>query len=227
MINKMREDLIKQLKKAEKSLQENKKIGMERMEQLGDDIVNSFERAINSIDFKTNILEELKVKRDQLKKWKISWTKTIFPLKLKYILSMPFIYGMIIPGLIFHIGLEIYHQICFRLYGIPRVKAKDYFVYDRHRLPQLNWFEKVNCAYCSYFNNLIRYAAEISGRTERYWCPIKHATHIKKAHSQYNKFSDYLDAKDFRENWKELRDFNDVQKSKDKKCDFVEKKKKK
>lgn len=210
MLQKPQNDLIKQLKKAQEKLSENKKMGLAKMEQLGDDIVSAFERAMNAASFKTNIREELKGKREQLRKWRISWVRTVFPPHIKHILSIPFIYGMIVPGVLFHLSLEIYHQVCFRLYGIPRVRSKDFFVYDRHKLPQLNWFEKFNCLYCSYFNNLMRYASEIAGRTERYWCPIKHAMHLKKTHSQYNKFVDYLDAEDFRKRWKELRDFSDM-----------------
>ncbi|MFA6549951.1 MAG: hypothetical protein WCT36_01180 [Candidatus Gracilibacteria bacterium] len=210
MIDKIKKDLNKRLQKAQKSLRANKEVGIKKLEQLGDEVMEAFDRAINS-DFRINILKELKTKRNQLRKWKISWVKTIFPIRLKYLLSAPFIYGMIIPGIIFHIGLEIYHQICFRIYGIPRVKPSDYFVYDRRLLPYLNWFEKLNCIYCSYFNNLLRYATEIAGRTERFWCPIKYASRVNKPHSQYDKFVDYLDAQTFREKWKKLRNFSDIE----------------
>lgn len=171
----------------------------------------AFERAMQAVNAKTNIFTELKKKRGQLKRWKISSLKTFFPISLPHLISVPFIYGMIVPAVIFHIGLEIYHLVAFGLYNIPRVRARDYFVYDRGKLPYLNWFEKFNCLYCSYFNNLMRYATEIAGRTERYWCPIKHATRLQKTHSQYNKFVEYLDAEDFRKKWEELRDFSDVE----------------
>jgi len=216
MINRIKNDLSKRLEQAQKSLRTNKEVGIKKLEQLGDDIMSAFDRAISSVDFKTNVFAELKAKRKQLKKWRLSWIKSFFPIKIKYLLSAPFIYGMIIPGIIFHIGLEIYHQICFRIYRIPRVKPSDYFVYDRRLLPYLNWFEKLNCIYCSYFNNLLRYATEIAGRTERFWCPIKYAHRMNKTHSQYNKFVDYLDAKTFREKWQELRDFSDIENSKKK-----------
>ena len=35
-----------------------------------------------------------------------------------------------------------------------------------------------NCTYCSYGNGLLAYACETASRTERYWCPIKHARRI-------------------------------------------------
>ncbi len=126
-------------------------------------------------------------------------------MSFRQIISAPFIYGMIIPAIFFHICLEIYHQICFRLYKIKLSKPAEHFVFDRGRLSYLNWLEKLNCLYCSYFNGLMSYAREISGKTERYWCPIKHAQMIKDPHGEYGKFCDYLDGKEFRKNWKKLR----------------------
>ena len=32
------------------------------------------------------------------------------------------------------------------------------------------------------------------GRTEQYWCPIKHAVRLKTRHSRYQHFVDYGDA---------------------------------
>lgn len=236
MSNNIKQDLSKRIKEIQESLNTNKELGIQKLEQLSAEMKKSFDRAIGSLDFKLNIFDELKIQRDKLRAWKISSFKTFFPLNLRYIITMPFIYGMIIPSLFFHLCLEIYHQVCFRIYGIPRVKPGDYFIYDRRLLPYLNWIEKLNCVYCSYFTNLLQYAVEISGRTERYWCPIKYATHLEKTHSQYNKFVDYLDAKNFREKWEDLRDFSDIEQSeknkkseqceKDK-CDFIKNKKEK
>ena len=123
---------------------------------------------------------------------------------------MPFIYGMIVPALFLHLTAEIYQQICFRLYDIPRIRAREYFFFDRALLPYLNWLEKVNCVYCSYVNNLFQFVVEIAGRTERYWCPIKYANRLRRTHSQYELFTDFLDAETFREKWKNLRDFSDI-----------------
>jgi hypothetical protein len=129
-----------------------------------------------------------------------------------YTLSVPFIYGMIIPAIFMHICIEIYHQICFRLYRIPLVSSREYFAFDRMYLPQLNLFEKVNCLYCSYFNCLVAYVQEIAGRTERFWCPIKHAKKMKAVHNQYSHFFEYSDGKSLRENWEQLQQFEEFQK---------------
>jgi hypothetical protein len=87
---------------------------------------------------------------------------------------MPVIYSMIFPLVIFDFCLEIYHQICFRLYKIPIIKRSSYIRIDRHKLQYLTRWEKLNCAYCGYANGLMHYASVIAGETEKYWCGIKH-----------------------------------------------------
>ena len=91
-----------------------------------------------------------------------------------FILSMPFIYGVFLPLLLLDIMVEIYHHVCFPLYGIRLVPRKKYFFYDREDLPKLSWIEKVNCRYCAYANGLAAYFVAIAGETEAYWCAIKH-----------------------------------------------------
>ncbi len=130
--------------------------------------------------------------------------------RIQHFISMPFIYGMIFPSLTFHIFLEIYHQVCFRLYGITLVNSKKYFIYDRVALKNLNLIEKINCIYCSYVNNLIRYSAEVGGRTERYWCPLKYEREVENTHSQYEKFIKDGACEEIQEKWAELRDFSDL-----------------
>ena len=68
---------------------------------------------------------------------------------------------------------EIYHRICFHLYGIKYVKRGEYIRIDRQRLPYLAWWDKINCAYCSYANGLAHYLTVIAAETEKYWCGIK------------------------------------------------------
>jgi len=212
----MKEKLIAKLQAIQKALSE-RSVGVNKLERLSAEARRAFDSAIDSLASREDILKEIEIKREQLRKWRRGFYRTVFPINWKYVFSMPFIYGMIIPAFFFHIGLEIYHQVCFRIYRVPLVKANDYFIYDRQLLPYLNWFEKFNCVYCSYVNNLIRYAAEIGGRTERYWCPIKYARRMEKPHSQYPRFVDYLDAENFRKKWGELRDFSDITEKESKK----------
>lgn len=92
----------------------------------------------------------------------------------QFIASMPFIYGMLIPLVFLDISIEIYHQICFRLYNIPLVNRSKYIRIDRQHLSYLSTIEKINCMYCGYANGLLHYASKIAGETENYWCSIKH-----------------------------------------------------
>jgi hypothetical protein len=131
---------------------------------------------------------------------------------LKHIISAPFIWMCIIPSLLMDATISLYQIICFPIYGIPKVKREDYIVFDRQYLQYLNLIEKINCAYCSYVNGLFAYLQEIAGRTEQFWCPIKHAKRIKTLHSRYQKFVGYGDAKTYRSKVEEIRhDFKDLE----------------
>jgi len=201
---------LERIKKVEESIIASKEIGVNKLEKLNDEVRRAFTSAIESVAGTKNLMKEIDLKREQLKSWRIGVLKTIWPINYKYLFSLPFIYGMFLPTVFFSICLEIYHQVCFRIYGIPLVDKKEFFIYDRQLLPYLNWLEKFNCLYCSYVNNVVRYAVEIGGRTERFWCPIKYARHTEHTHSEYHKFAGYLDAENFRTRWQDLRDFSDI-----------------
>lgn len=93
---------------------------------------------------------------------------------VQHILSAPVIYSGIIIFIILDVWVEIYHRICFPLYGLPYVRRASYIRVDRYRLHYLSWYAKINCAYCGYANGLIEYVRAIAGETEKYWCAIKH-----------------------------------------------------
>jgi hypothetical protein len=92
----------------------------------------------------------------------------------RHLLSMPFIYIVIVPIAFLDITLEIYHQVCFRLYKIPLIKRSQYIKIDRQKLKYLTRWERVNCAYCGYANGFAHYFSVIVAETEKYWCGIKH-----------------------------------------------------
>lgn len=121
------------------------------------------------------------------------------------VLTAPVIYALVLPMLLLDVSITVYQQICFRAYGIPRVKRGDYFVYDRAHLAYLNLIEKINCAYCSYGNGLMAYGREVVARTEQYWCPIKHARKIMAAHPYYTGFVDFGDAQSYKDELENLR----------------------
>lgn len=121
------------------------------------------------------------------------------------VLTAHVIYALLLPMLLLDVSITVYQQICFRAYGIPRVKRSDYFVYDRAHLAYLNLIEKINCAYCSYGNGLMAYGREVVARTEQYWCPIKHARKIMAAHPYYTGFVDFGDAQSYKDELENLR----------------------
>lgn len=111
------------------------------------------------------------------------------------IISVPVIYALIIPLLLLDVSVTAYQAICFPIYQIPKVVRSDYLIFDRSRLVYLNAIEKVGCAFCSYANGLLAYIAEIAGRTEHRFCPIKHARTAASHHRHYSGFARYGDAR--------------------------------
>lgn len=205
----MSNGLIERLKEIQEETSKNL-FNLEKLNQLRQTTSASFDEKINQLISEYNLMKKIKMPSLNLKLWKHRGKQIEIPINWRYLLSTPFIYGMIFPSVIWHICIEIYHQICFRLYKIPLVNYREYFIYDRQLLSLLNIWEKINCYYCSYINNLIRYSVEIGGRTERYWCPIKYYRRINHPHSQYNKFIEGKNSKEIRQQWEELRDFNDL-----------------
>jgi hypothetical protein len=104
---------------------------------------------------------------------------------------------MIFPMLLLDVCVSFYQWTCFPIYGITKVRRGDYMVYDRQQLAYLNFIEKFHCAYCAYGNGLMAYASEIVGRTEEYFCPIKHARKLLGAHARYARFLSYGDAENY------------------------------
>lgn len=125
-------------------------------------------------------------------------TRYILNARPLVVLTAPVIYSLIVPLVLLDICVSLYQAACFPAYGIEKVKRSDYLVFDRGHLAYLNALEKLNCAYCSYANGLIAYVREIAGRTEAYWCPIKHAKKAIGAHEHYLDFVAFGDAEAYR-----------------------------
>jgi hypothetical protein len=174
---------------------------LEKLEKLEDELLEELHEQKIEFQYK---FEGSKVKFEnavteahlELKTGFIQWFKSA---SWRNTLSAPVIYSMIVPLAIADLTFTIYQAICFRLYGIPRVRRAKYIVVDRHYLSFLNGIEKFNCVYCAYGNGVISYTREIISRTEQYWCPIKHARRITAGHRRYAKFIEYGDAKDYKE----------------------------
>jgi hypothetical protein len=145
------------------------------------------------------------------KLFKIRLPQYLVSANFLYILVAPVIYSVIIPIALVDLWVTLYQHVCFRAYGIPRVRRSSYIVFDRHHLAYLNTVEKINCAYCGYGNGVFAYAREVAARTEQFWCPIKHAIRVRDPHQHYLKFVDFGDAQGYRSKLEEFR--KDMQKS--------------
>jgi len=117
--------------------------------------------------------------------------------KPKLIVAAIISYSMLIPIVFLDITIEIYHRICFWIYGLPYVKRRSYISIDRGSLEYLGFWDKINCVYCGYANGFIHYAYKIMSETEKYWCPIKHESKKRKIkliapphHKDFVKFGD-------------------------------------
>ena len=125
---------------------------------------------------------------------------------LPSILTAPLIYSLVVPIALLDLWVSAYQAICFRAWGIVRVKRSAYIVIDRQHLGYLNVIEKLNCLYCGYANGVFAYVREVAGRTEQYWCPIRHARRVHAPHAHYREFVDYGDAEAYRKRLIPLRD---------------------
>lgn len=130
----------------------------------------------------------------RLKQGFFRWLVTYRPQNL---ITGPIIYSMIVPMAILDVCVSFYQATCFPIYGITKVRRGDYIVFDRQQLQYLNFIEKFHCTYCAYGNGLMAYVSEIVGRTEEYFCPIKHARKMLGQHSRYARFLAYGDAEDY------------------------------
>jgi len=142
---------------------------------------------------------------EQQRRFKTGAIAYLFTANWLSVLTAPVIYALLFPILLLDLSITVYQHICFRAYGLARVKRGDYFVYDRTHLAYLNLIEKINCAYCSYGNGVMAYGREVVARTEQYWCPIKHARKIMAAHPYYTGFVDFGNAQSYKDELENLR----------------------
>jgi len=121
------------------------------------------------------------------------------------LLTAPVIYSVALPFLLLDGWVGLYQAICFRAWGIARVRRRAYFALDRHKLAYLNGVEKLNCLFCSYANGLLAYVREVAARTEQYWCPIRHARRVRGTHDRYSSFVPYGNPQAYRRRLPHLR----------------------
>ena len=158
----------------------------------------SYEIQNGYVKFEKDVLEKQKRNMKNLLAW-------FGDVPLLQFLTAPIIYGMVIPAVLFEVIIFMYQHVVFRIFKLEFLKRSDYMVFDRHYLGYLNPVEKLNCIYCSYINGVLQYASAIAGRTEFYFCPIKHAKKVAYEHDYYHEYFAYGDEEDYQKKLKELR----------------------
>jgi len=131
-------------------------------------------------------------------RWKQGIPRFLRESSIPNLLTAPLIYSLLIPIAALDAWISLYQAICFRVYGIARVRRSQYVVIDRQHLAYLNAIERLNCMYCGYANGVFAYVREVAARTEQYWCPIRHARRVRAPHEHYRHFVDYGDAAGYR-----------------------------
>jgi predicted membrane-bound dolichyl-phosphate-mannose-protein mannosyltransferase len=143
--------------------------------------------------------------RETHRRLKTGFFRWLLVFRPQNLITGPIIYSMIVPMLMLDLCVTFYQATCFPIYRVAKVRRAGYMVFDHHHLAYLNVFEKFHCLYCSYATGLLAYATEIVGRTEQYFCPIKHARKVLASHARYAQFLDYGDAGDYPARVEEFR----------------------
>ena len=109
----------------------------------------------------------------------------------------PIIYSMVVPLLFLDICVSFYQASCFPVYNIAKVARADFFIFDRQELKYLDWVSKFHCTYCAYGVGVVAFVAAVIGRTEAYFCPIKHQARSAPPPPAAAQYIDYAQAPDF------------------------------
>ncbi len=194
---------------------ENKKIEaiLSQIKELENQLIEEFKKKEEKFFYK---IENEKAKFEQRvildgKSKIISSLKYLSSFPVIVIVTIPFIWAMIIPIILTDIFVTIFQAVCFPIYKIPKVKRKEYVIMDRYNLFYLDKVEQINCWYCEYFNGVVAYVREVAARTEQFWCPIKHSKSLKEKHSRYDNFFDFGDYEKYRKELETKRiNFDDI-----------------
>ena len=181
---------------------------IQRVRAMEDELEEEFNRRRNQFNYRLErgravFEQDVRRRHEAMKQSLSSYLSDARPL---VVLTAPVIYAMIIPFVLLDVFITIYQAVCFPIYRIEKVKRRNFITFDRKHLSYLNGLEKLNCMYCSYGNGLLAYAVEIAGRTEKHWCPIKHAKRMEGRHAHYQEFVEFGDAEGFQRTKKALHD---------------------
>lgn len=113
------------------------------------------------------------------------------------IITGPVIYSMVVPLLFLDVCICVYQAICFPVYKVTPVSRRDYIVFDRQELKYLDWVSKFHCTYCAYGVGVVAFAGAVIGKTEAYFCPIKHKTRAVPAKPTLPPYLEFVEPEDF------------------------------
>lgn len=169
---------------------------IQRLRALNEELEEEFDQQRQKFGYRIDrarvVFErDVRLRHLEFKQKLTSYVATARPM---VVLTAPIIYSLILPFVLLDAFASLYQAICFPVYRIEKVRRADYLTFDRKHLSYLNGLEKLNCLYCSYGNGLLAYVAEIAARTEKHWCPIKHAKRMAGRHAHYAEFVEYGDA---------------------------------
>ena len=172
---------------------------LDQITKLEDELRIALSEQPSSIFFqiKGKRIEFEKSIKETHKRLRMNFFRWLVTNRPQNLITGPIIYSMIVPLAITDIFITLYQVTCFPIYGIKKVRRKDYIVYDRQKLNYLNFIEKFHCTYCAYGSGMIAYVSEIVARTEQYFCPIKHARKIIGTHRRYVDFLAFGEAEDY------------------------------
>ncbi len=109
---------------------------------------------------------------------------------LLQLIALAVIWGALPAVILIHITIWIYQQIYFSIFDIPKVRFRDYCIFDRQKLRKINWCQKLACGYCQYANGTAAWLKVVANRTEIYSCTIKNSVH-KEGQEHQKEFFPY------------------------------------
>ena len=180
---------------------------LDQITVLEDDLRNALNEQPSTIFFQINgkRVKFEKNMQETHRRLKLNFFRWLVTDRPQNLITGPIIYAMIIPLLVTDLFISFYQFSCFPIYGIKKVRRGDYIIFDRQHLDYLNWIEKFHCTYCAYGSGMIAYVSEIIGRTEQYFCPIKHARKRLGSHDRYAHFLAVGDAEDYQAKLEQYR----------------------
>ena len=74
-----------------------------------------------------------------------------------------------------HFGIAvIYNMVIARTHMLKPIPLSTYVIFDRHKIKELGYLDRLHCVYCGHANGLAQALVATLEQIESTWCPIKH-----------------------------------------------------